>query len=67
MVTSLVPATAFAAGDVTAVKVIDALKKAEGFDGVIAAADAPELQLKITSADYVSRWRNTHNGRNSSS
>ncbi len=54
MVTSLVPATAFAAGDVTATaKVIDALKKAEGFDGVIAAADAPELQLKVTSADYL--------------
>jgi hypothetical protein len=53
MVTSLVPATAFAAGDVTATaKVVDALEKGEGFDGVIAAVDAPELQLKVTNADY---------------
>lgn len=54
MVTSLVPATAFAAGDVLATaKVIDALERGKDFNGTILQADAPELQLKVTSADYV--------------
>ncbi|WP_312060999.1 copper amine oxidase N-terminal domain-containing protein [Anaerotignum sp.] len=54
MVTSLVPATAFAAGDVTATaKVIDALERGKDFNGVIDTANAPELQLKVTSADYT--------------
>lgn len=53
MVASLVPATAFAKGDVTATaKVVDAkdLKKDEKvvFDG----EDGPELQLKVTGVDY---------------
>ena len=56
MVASLVPATAFAKGDVTATaKVIDALEKDKTFDGKINAStvnDIPELQLKVTSASY---------------
>jgi len=54
MVASLVPATAFAKGDVTATaKIVDALEKAKDFDGVITKANAPELQLKVTSVDYT--------------
>ncbi len=54
MATSLVPVTAFAAGDVSATaKVIGALEKGKDFDGVITTAEAPELQLKVTSADYL--------------
>ncbi|NCC16680.1 MAG: copper amine oxidase N-terminal domain-containing protein [Clostridia bacterium] len=54
MVTSLVPATAFAAGDVVATaKVIGALEKGTGFDGVITGAETPELHLKITDASYL--------------
>lgn len=56
MVASLVPATAFAKGDVEATaKVIDALEKDKTFDGKINAStvsDIPELQLKVTSASY---------------
>ncbi|WMI81239.1 copper amine oxidase N-terminal domain-containing protein [Anaerotignum sp. MB30-C6] len=53
MVASLVPATAFAAGEVSATaKVIGALEKGKDFDGKILATDAPELQLKVSSADY---------------
>ncbi|KXL54064.1 hypothetical protein CLNEO_01600 [Anaerotignum neopropionicum] len=53
MVTSLIPATAFAAGEVTATaKVVDALKKSEGFNGAITGVDTPELQLKVTGVDY---------------
>ncbi|WP_352399890.1 stalk domain-containing protein [Anaerotignum sp.] len=59
MVASLVPATAFAKGDVTATaKVIDALEKSKGFSGKISvgselnASDIPELQLKVTGTDY---------------
>ncbi|WP_313529770.1 copper amine oxidase N-terminal domain-containing protein [Anaerotignum sp.] len=53
MVASLVPATAFAAGDVTATaKVVDALEKDKTFNGVINQAGAPELQLKVTGTDY---------------
>ena len=60
MVTSLVPATAFAAGDVSATaKVIGALEKGKDFDGVITTADAPELQLKVTSADYLASGGST--------
>ncbi len=54
MVTSLVPATAFAASDVTATaKVIGALKKVSGFSGAITGADTPELHLKVTDASYL--------------
>jgi hypothetical protein len=53
MAASLVPATAFAAGEVSATaKVIGALEKGKDFDGKILVADAPELQLKVSSADY---------------
>ncbi len=59
MVASLVPATAFAAGDVKATaKVIDALdtSKVSTHDGVINEANfgtkVPELRLDITSANY---------------
>jgi copper amine oxidase-like protein len=53
MVASLVPATAFAKGDVTATaKVVDALEKAKDFHGEISGDDAPELQLKVTGVDY---------------
>ncbi len=56
MVASLVPATAFAKGDVSATaKVIDALEKDKTFDGKIngsTVSDIPELQLKVTSASY---------------
>lgn len=57
MVASLVPATAFAAtGDVTATaKIIDAWNKTqdtmEDLGGVV-DGNVPELQLKVTSADY---------------
>lgn len=54
MVASLVPATAFAKGDVTATaKIVDALEKAKDFDGVITQAAASELQMKVTSVDYA--------------
>ncbi|AMJ39713.1 copper amine oxidase N-terminal domain-containing protein [Anaerotignum propionicum] len=54
MVASLVPATAFAKGDVTATaKIVDALEKAKDFNGVITQANAPELQLKVTNVDYT--------------
>ncbi|MFV0313910.1 MAG: copper amine oxidase N-terminal domain-containing protein [Anaerotignum sp.] len=60
MTASLAPATAFAAGDVLATaKVIGALEKGTGFDGVIAATDAPELQFKVTSADYLTSGSTT--------
>lgn len=56
MIASLVPATAFAKGDVSATaKVIDALEKDKTFDGKIngsTVSDIPELQLKVTSASY---------------
>ncbi|WMI81243.1 stalk domain-containing protein [Anaerotignum sp. MB30-C6] len=53
MVASLVPATAFAKGEVSATaKVVDALEEGKGFDGEIKGTDVPELQLKITSTDY---------------
>jgi len=53
MAASLVPATAFAAGEVSATaKVIGALEKGKDFNGVIEKVDAPELQFKVTSADY---------------
>ena len=53
MVVSLVPATAFAKGDVTATaKVVDAVELAKGNDEVFDGADGPEVQLKITNVDY---------------
>jgi len=61
MVVSLVPATAFAAGDVTATaKVMDAIEmtadRAKAANGKIAEAafdkEVPEVELTITGADY---------------
>lgn len=60
MVASLVPATAFAAGEVTAsAKVVDEkdYKADPNFNGVISKDEAPEVQLKVTGVDY----RNTGN------
>ncbi len=60
MVASLVPATAFAAGDVTATaKVVDSLdlsKSEAKKDAVIDGNpyDVPQAQLKVTSVDYKS-------------
>ncbi|KXL54063.1 hypothetical protein CLNEO_01590 [Anaerotignum neopropionicum] len=57
MVLSLVPATAFAKGEVTATaKVVDAIKKNKDFSGVIAGTDSPELQLKVTGVDYLTSY-----------
>ena len=56
MVATLVPATAFAKGDVSATaKVVDALDEDKDFDGKVDGVDdeVPELQLKITNADYT--------------
>ncbi len=56
MVATLVPATAFAKGDVSATaKVIDALDEDKDFDGKVDGVhdEVPELQLKITKADYT--------------
>ncbi len=53
MVVSLVPATAFAKGEVTATaKIVDAWEKADGFNGLISGGDVPEVQLKVTGVDY---------------
>lgn len=53
MVASLVPATAFAKGDVTATaKVVQALEKDKTFNGVISGTTSPELQLKVSGVDY---------------
>lgn len=53
MVASLVPATAFAKGEVTATaKIVDALEESKDFDGKIKGADVPEVQLKVKDADY---------------
>ena len=54
MVVSLVPATAFAAGEVKATaKIVDAWEKQAGeFDGVVTRGNVPELQLTVTNVDY---------------
>lgn len=53
MIASLVPATAFAKGEVTATaKVVDALEEDKAFNGVITGTASPELQLKVTGVDY---------------
>ena len=60
MVVSLVPATAFAAGDVKATaKIVDSLeiskddaKENPRIDETTRGGDVPELQMKITDADY---------------
>ena len=60
MVVSLVPATAFAAGDVKATaKIVDSLeiskddaKENPRIDETTRSGDVPELQMKITDADY---------------
>ena len=55
MVASLVPATAFAKEDVTATaKVVDAWSKTSDWmsDNKVIGSNAPEIQLKVTSADY---------------
>ncbi|WP_304508725.1 copper amine oxidase N-terminal domain-containing protein [Anaerotignum sp.] len=55
MVASLVPATAFAKGDVSATaKIVDAKDMEKGEKLVFEDNDGPELQIKIDSADYTS-------------
>ena len=56
MVVSLVPATAFAKGEVTATaKIVDALEETKDFDGNVDGKDdeVPELQMKIKDVDYT--------------
>ena len=58
MVVSLVPATAFAKGDVTATaKVVDAAELKKGESAVYDGADGPEVQLKIKDADYQKTYK----------
>ncbi|MCI5678801.1 MAG: hypothetical protein MR278_02285, partial [Bacteroidales bacterium] len=53
MVVSLVPATAFAKGEVTATaKVVDAAEMTKGESVVFDGKEGPEVQLKITDVDY---------------
>ena len=55
MVVSLVPATAFAKGEVTAsAKIVDAIEETKDFDGNVdgKGEDVPELQMKIKDVDY---------------
>ena len=58
MVVSLVPATAFAKGEVTATaKVVDAAELKKGESAVFDGADGPEVQLKIKDADYQKTYK----------
>ncbi len=53
MVVSLVPATAFAKGEVTATaKVVDAAELKKGDSAYISWDGAPELQMKVKEVDY---------------
>lgn len=54
MAASAVPATAYAKSDyVTATaKIVGGWTKEKGFNGEVSGAEVPELQLKITQADY---------------
>lgn len=55
MVASLVPATAFAKGDVSATaKIVDAKEMEKGQSAVFDGDKGPELQIKVGSADYSS-------------
>ena len=58
MVVSLVPATAFAKGEVTATaKVVDAAELTKGESVVFDGADGPEVQLKIKDVDYQKTYK----------